>query len=120
MNNGTLLEDNEVLKILEDNPQSHKEAGFDYGWPSRFDTWFKISKQLGFVYYNVGEPITFSDIGLKFADNEHPEFEQQAFLNAFAKYQTNNPFRRVLNENVPLVLLLEVIKKLNSDSDFNV
>jgi len=118
INNGTLLDDHEVIQILENNPQNHKEAGFDHGWPSRFDTWFKIAKQLGFVYYNIGERITFSDIGLKFADNEHPEFEQQAFLNAFAKYQTNNPFRRVLNENIPLVLLLEVIQRLNADSDY--
>lgn len=52
-------------------------------------------------------------------DNEHPEFEQQAFLNAFVKYQSNSPFRRVLNENVPLILLLEVISKLNKDENFN-
>lgn len=86
---------------------------------SRFDTWFKIAKELGFVYYKMGEKIRFSEIGLKLVDSEHPEFEQQAFLNAFVKYQSNNPFRRVLNENVPLVLLLKVIKKLNADKDFN-
>lgn len=114
-----LLTDKEVAKILKDNPQNHKEAGFNKGWPSRFDTWFKIAKELGFVFYKMGEKISFSEIGLKLVDNEHPEFEQQAFLNAFVKYQSNNPFRRVLNENVPLILLLEVIKKLNADKDFN-
>lgn len=113
------LTDKEVLTILRDNPQSHKEAGFNKGWPSRFDTWFKIAKELGFVFYRMGEEIRFSEIGLKLVDNEHPEFEQQAFLNAFVKYQSNNPFRRVLNENVPLILLLEVIKKSNADKDFN-
>ncbi len=113
------LTDKEVVKVVNDNPQNHKEAGFDKGWPSRFDTWFKIAKELGFVYYKIEEKIKFSEIGLKLVDSEHPEFEQQAFLNAFVKYQSNSPFRRVLNENVPLILLLEVISKLNKDKDFN-
>lgn len=113
------LTDQEVAGVLKDNPQNHKEAGFRKGWPSRFDTWFKIAKELGFVFYKTGEKIKFSEIGLKLVDNEHPKFEQQAFLNAFVKYQRNSPFRRVLSENVPLVLLLEVIKRLNADKDFN-
>ncbi|MEK6647516.1 MAG: AlwI family type II restriction endonuclease [Candidatus Firestonebacteria bacterium] len=113
------LTDNEIARILNSNPQNHKEAGFDKGWPSRFDTWFKIAKELGFVYYKNGEKIRFSEIGLKLVDTEHPEFEQQAFLNAFVKYQSNSPFRRVLNENAPLILLLGVIKKLDSDKDLN-
>lgn len=113
------LTDEEVLKVLKDNPQNHKEAGFNKGWPSRFDTWFKMAKELGFVFYRNGEKIRFSEIGLRLVDSEHPEFEQQAFLNAFVKYQSNNPFRRVLNENAPLILLLGVIKKLNADKDFN-
>ncbi len=113
------LSDEEVATVLQTNPQDHKEAGFDRGWASRFDTWFKIAKELGFVYYEMSQPIEFSQIGLKLADTDHPEFEQQAFLNAFAKYQRNNPFRRVSNENAPLILLLQVIKKLNADPDFN-
>ncbi|MEK7649853.1 MAG: AlwI family type II restriction endonuclease [Patescibacteria group bacterium] len=114
-----LLSDEELAVVMRDNPQNHKEAGFDKGWPSRFDTYLKIAKELGFVYYNMGEQIKFSQVGLKLADTEHPEFEQQAFLNAFAKYQRKNPLRRVSNENAPLILLLQVIKKLNADSDFN-
>jgi len=113
------LSDSEITKVIKDNPQNHKEAGFEKGWPSRFDTWFKIAKELGFVYYKIGEKIRFSEIGLRLVDNEHPEFEQQAFLNAFVKYQSNSPFRKVLNENVPLILLLEVISKLNKDKEFN-
>jgi hypothetical protein len=113
------LTDREVAKVLHDNPQNHKEAGFSKGWPSRFDTWFKIAKELGFVFYRACEKIQFSGIGLKLVESEHSEFEQQAFLNAFVKYQSNNPFRRVRNENVPLILLLEVISKLNADRDFN-
>ncbi len=113
------LSDSEVKKALKDNPQNHKEAGFSKGWASRFDTWFKIAKELGFVYYENGKPIRFSEVGLKLVDSDHPEFEQQAFLNAFVKYQSNSPFRRVLNENVPLILLLNVIKRINADKDFN-
>ena len=113
------LTDAEVKKALEDNPQNHKEAGFSKGWASRFDTWFKLAKELGFVFYRNGEEIRFSEIGLKLINTEHPEFEQQAFLNAFVKYQSNSPFRRVLNENAPLILLLNVIKKINADKDFN-
>jgi len=113
------LTDQEVAEVLKDNPQNHKETGFRKGWPSRFDTSFKLTKELGFVFYRTGEKIEFSEIGLKLGDNEHPEFEQQAFLNALVKHQRNSPFRRVLNENVPLVLLLEVIKRLNADKDFN-
>ncbi len=116
---GTLLSNEEVITILETNPQNHKEAGFDKGWASRFDTWFKFAKELGFVYYEMAQPIEFSQIGLKLADTEHPEFEQEAFLNAFSKYQRNNPFRRVSNENAPLILLLQVIKKINADPEFN-
>ena len=114
-----LLTDKEVEKVLNDNPQNHKEAGFCIGWPSRFDTWFKFAKELGFVFYRSGEEIRFSQIGLKLADSKHLGLEQQSFLNAFVKYQSNNPFRRVLNENVPLVLLLQLITKLNADEEYN-
>jgi len=115
--NGARLGAREVAKILRDNPQSHKEAGFRRGWPSRFDTWFKFAKELGFVFYAPGKPIKFSDIGAKLARDERAEFQQQAFLNAFAKYQRHNPFRRALNENAPLLLLLAVIERLNADAD---
>lgn len=128
-----LLNDQEVSSQLELNPQDHKEAGFEHGWPSRFVTVFDFAKELGFVYYWMNEPIKFSEIGIKLANSieiklednfisvseSHPEFEQQAFLNSLAKYQRNNPFVKVLNDNVPLILLLEVIKKINSDPELN-
>ena len=116
---GEPLTAEEVEEVMRDNPQKHKEAGFSSGWPSRFDTLFKITKILGFVFYKPSEKIKFSKIGLKLADNHAYEIEQQAFVNAFVKYQRNNPFLKVKNENIPLILLLKVIKKLNSDKDFN-
>lgn len=123
----------EVIHLLKTNPQDHKEAGFDKGWASRFATVFDFAKELGFVYFWQNEKIEFSEIGLKLAnvfkvdisDNfivvseEHPEFEQQAFLHSFAKYQRKNPFVRVLNDNIPLILLIETIQKLNNDNRFN-
>lgn len=116
---GSALNRREKAKILRDNPQLHKEAGFRRGWPSRFDTWFKFAKELGFVFYAPGEKIAFSGIGKKLAGDERPKFQQMAFLNAFAKYQRHNPFRRARNENAPLLLLLSVINLLNQDADFN-
>ena len=102
---------NEQLdEIIENSPQNHKESGFDKGWPSRFDTWYKFIKELGFIYYEMNKPIEISETGnllLAAELNENPELEEQAFLNALVKYQRNNPFRRVLNENAPLTLVLE-------------
>lgn len=113
------LSDHEAEIVIEDNPQMHKEAGFDRGWPSRFDTWFKITKELGFVYFWPGEPIELSESGRMLLERDHPENEQLVFANAFAKYQRHNPFRRILNTNVPLVLLIQTIQLLNADPDFN-
>ena len=112
----------------------HKEAGFERGWESRFDTQFKLMKVLGFVYYNMGEPILFSETGNFLASTIsityekdgtvnrqilNSQNEQIAFMQAFAKQQRCNPFIRELNDNIPLILLLEVIKKLNSDEEYN-
>ena len=105
----------ETRLIIQNSPQQHKEAGFDKGWPSRFDTFYKMAMELGFVYYKMGEPIRVSEAGIKLAKAIEPEYahlEEQAFLNAFTKYQRNNPFRRVLNDNKPLILLLQTIKLL--------
>ena len=52
-------------------------------------------------------------------DKEKPENELMVFANAFTKYQRRNPFRRVLNKNVPLILLIQTIKLLNSDPAYN-
>lgn len=129
-----LLNDAEVKYMLENNPQKHKEAGFDKGFPSRFATLFDLAKELGFIYFANGCKIEFSDLGKKlvqvikveiqdndtiFVEDVHPEYEQQVFLQSFAKSQRKNPFVRVLNDNIPLILLLETIKLINADPDFN-
>lgn len=125
------LNDDELRSMLELNPQSHKEAGFGYGWPSRFATIYDLTKELGLAYYWPGQPIVISDLGKHLlksinvevdesnsfitAEIEHPEYEQQVFLQALAKSQRKNPFVRVLNDNIPLILLLQVIRLLNAD-----
>lgn len=128
-----LLTDGEVQELMRNNPQKHKEAGFEYGFPSRFATLYDLCKELGFAYFCVGEPIVISRLGRRLIDvlkvdedgdklevyEVHPEYETEVFMQAFAKSQRKNPFVRVLNDNVPLVLLLETIKLLNADSDFN-
>jgi len=113
------LDKTESEKVFKDNPQKHKEAGFERGWSSRFDTWYKLAKELGFVYYWMNEPIEYSESGNMLLDKEHPENEVMVFANAFAKYQRHNPFRRILNKNVPLILLIEIIELLNSDKEYN-
>ncbi|MEK6646536.1 MAG: AlwI family type II restriction endonuclease [Candidatus Firestonebacteria bacterium] len=113
------LSEGETKHVFADNPQSHKEADFDRGWPSRFDTWYKIAKELGFVWYWQNEKIEFSQSGKMLLNKEKPENELMVFANAFAKYQRHNPFRRVSNKNVPLILLIQTIQLLNKDQDFN-
>lgn len=107
----------QARQILIDNPQKHKEKGFDYGWPSRFDTWFKLLKEFGFCYYRIGVAIEISVLGKRLLEafNSNPVNEDvihNVFLNSLAKFQTCTPFRQNLNSNVPLLLLLNVIKIL--------
>lgn len=130
-----LLTDKEVEYMLDHNPQEHKEAGFVRGWPSRFATIFDLTKELGLAYYAPSEPIYISELGQHLLESfnvevdeselsisvimTHPEYEQQVFLQAMARSQRKNPFVRVLNDNIPLILLLQVIQKLNADNRQN-
>jgi hypothetical protein len=128
-----ILTDSEVDYMIKNNPQKHKEAGFAKGFPSRFATIYDITKELGFAYFTPSKPIMISELGehlLKAIEVNvkddiiiyelvHPEYEQQVFLQAMAKSQRKNPFVRVLNDNVPLILLLQTINLLNSDKKQN-
>ena len=73
----TQLTDDQVAEIVINSPQDHKEYGFDKGWPSRFDTWYKLSKEFGFIYYEIGKPIKISETGHMLIDalNESPTNE---------------------------------------------
>lgn len=110
--------------IIAQSPQRHKEAGFAYGWDSRFDTIFKLPMEFGFVSYAMGEPIKISTTGHMLIDamnEEKPNEEkiQMVFLNAMMKYQSNNPYRKNANANVPLILLLQVLRLLKEDKEEN-
>ena len=116
--------DKEVSEIIRNSPQNHKEAGFEKGWPSRFDTWYKLPMEFGFVFYKMNSPIEISTTGHMLIDahNENPVNDEKiknVFLNALTKYQTNNPFRKNANDNSPLVLLLQLIKLLKEDPEEN-
>ena len=114
----------EAKAILKASPQKHKEAGFDFGWPSRFDTWYKLIMEFGLCYYEMDSPIEISPLGktLISAYEEDPvndDVIQNVFLNAMAKFQTSTPFRKNANKNVPLLLLLKVINLLKNDPTQN-
>lgn len=116
------FDNNQLQDIIINSEQKHKEAGFDYGWPSRFDTWYKLSKEFGFLYYKMNEPIVISSLGHMLIDAimETPrngEKIENVFTHSLAKYSANNPLRKTLNSNVPLVLLLNVIKNLAEDPE---
>lgn len=128
----TLLDDEQVAQIIKDNPQKHKEAGFDWGYPSRFATIFDIAMEFGFVYFKINEKIEFSELGnilvdiLNIQDIENkeinvslinPEREQSVFLQSLARSQRNNPFVKALNDNIPLLLLLQTIRLINMDTE---
>ncbi len=116
--------DKQIEFIIEQSPQKHKEAGFDYGWDSRFDTIFKLPMEFGFVRYAMGEPIKISTTGHMLIDaiNEEEPNEgkiQMVFLNSMMKYQSDNPYRKNANSNVPLILLLQVLQMLKEDKEEN-
>ncbi len=116
--------DEQIKYIIANSPQKHKEAGFEYGWDSRFDTIFKLPMEFGFVKYAMGEPIKISTTGHMLIDalNEEEVNEekiQMVFLNSMMKYQSNNPYRKNANSNVPLILLLQVLQMLKEDTQEN-
>ena len=114
------IDEKTAMAIMEASPQNHKEAGFDKGWPSRFDTWYKLPMEFGFIYYEIGRQIEISGTGHMLIDSVSGDSQddrkiKQVFLNALMKYQTNNPFRKNANENAPLPLLLNVIRLLKQE-----
>lgn len=123
-NEDKMYADDDLEDIIENSPQNHKEAGFTKGWDSRFDTWYKLPMEFGFVYYEMNKPIHISNTGHMLIDayNETPVNErkiQDVMLNALMKYQTNNPFRKNANSNAPLPLLLNVLDLLKNDTEEN-
>ena len=116
-----------IYSYIEANTKGHKEAGFDKGWPSRFDTYMRLPMEFGFVYYKIDQLIEISETGKLIVeannsvDSREIETGEQVvkvsdvFLNSLVKYQTNNPFRRNKIENAPFVMFLQTVKKLQEN-----
>lgn len=120
MDDDLSFSDEQLDEIISNSPQKHKEAGFDWGWASRFDTWYKLPMEFGFVRYAMDSEIVISEVGHMLIDalKEIPINEniiQNVFLNSMMKYQVNNPFRKNKSDNVPLLLLLQILEKLHED-----
>ncbi|GAA7988843.1 hypothetical protein JP0551_00040 [Helicobacter pylori] len=122
--NEYIFSDEELERIIEISPQNHKEMGFEHGWESRFDTWYKLMCEFGFCYYAKYEKILISDSAkmliLAYYDKENDAFKESVdesvvgaiSLNALSKYEVGNPYKKNLNHNNPLKLLLSLLKRL--------
>ncbi|PCS00066.1 AlwI restriction endonuclease [Lactococcus garvieae] len=113
-----------IIYLLKNTMTAHKEAGWNGGWESRIHTQFNFLNELGFVEVIKGKEIKISANG-KLMIQEYEEgypkegydesFEQSAFLNAFSKYQINNPYRsNTISVNF-FPLVLNVIKYLKEE-----
>lgn len=112
-----------IIYLLENTITAHKDRGWKGGWESRIHTQFNFLNELGFVRVVKGEKIVISKNGklmIHEYSNGHPiednydeSFEQSAFLNAFSKYQVNNPYRSNTIEVNFFPLVLNVINYLD-------
>lgn len=116
-----------IIYLLKNTITAHKEPGWNGGWESRIHTQFNFLNELGFVRVVKGEKIKISENGklmITEYENGYPKdddydeiYEQSAFLNAFAKYQTNNPYRSNTIKVNFFPLVLNVIKYLDNKYD---
>ncbi len=114
---------NKIIYLLNNTVTQHKEAGWEGGWPSRLHTQYNFANELGFVKVVCGKKIIISDNGkllikkykhgYPVEENYDDSYETTAFLNAFAKYQTNNPYRKNSIEINFFPLVLNVIMYLD-------
>ncbi|OCR91423.1 restriction endonuclease [Campylobacter fetus subsp. testudinum] len=117
----------ELEKIIKISPQNHKERGFDKGWESRFDTWYKLMSEFGFCYYAKDKPLLISDTGKMlikscydldakiFKESVDEGLLSSVFLNALSRYEVGNPYKKNLNHNTPFRLLLHLLNKLHQN-----
>ncbi len=112
-----------IKYLLKNTMTAHKDKNWNGGWESRIHTQFNFLNELGLVRVIKGKKIKISDNGklmIKAYNNGYPiedgydeTYEQSAFLNAFCKYQINNPYRRnTINVNF-FPLILNVIRYLD-------
>lgn len=112
-----------IIYLLENTITAHKDRGWKGGWETRIHTQFNFLNELGFVRVIKGEKIVISkngklmiheySNGYPIEDSYDESFEQSAFLNAFSKYQVNNPYRSNTIEVNFFPLVLNVINYLD-------
>lgn len=116
----------DIRYLLKNTLTKHGEAGYDYGWEARFKTHIAFMNELGFINIKKDHPILISDNGKllasKYSDgrpiNDFDDApEKSAYLSAFARYQTNNPWRHNTIEVNFLTLFLNTVKYLDDKYD---
>lgn len=117
-----------IVYLLKNTITAHKDKGWNGGWESRIHTQFNFLNELGLVRVIKGEKIKISDNGklmIKTYENGYPiedkfdeTYEQSAFLNAFCKYQINNPYRKNTISVNFFPLVLNVIKYLDEKYNY--
>ena len=124
--NCTFSEEN-LNYIIKHCSQKHKERGFNKGWESRFDTFYKLMSEFGFCYYAKNQKILISDSAKllinAFYDTETNTFRQDVdeervgniFLNVLSKYEVGNPYKKNKNHNIPFRLLIQLLQKLKQE-----
>tara|TARA_B100000963_G_C22633743_1_gene676386 strand:+ start:2104 stop:3756 length:1653 start_codon:yes stop_codon:yes gene_type:complete len=108
--------------IMKRFPQNHGAGGWRKGiegWGARFYQSFATSNQLGFIHTEKGEKIIFGESGDKLIslNDEERGKVYGIFVNALAKFNSNNPKNaNLLSQNsLPLLLkLLKIFKEHNS------
>lgn len=116
-----------IIYLLKNTTTFHKERGWKGGWESRIHTQFNFLNELGLVKVIKNKKIAISDnanLMIHEYKNGHPKseeydesYEQSAFLNAFSKYQINNPFRSNTIKVNFFPLVLNVIKYVDEKYD---
>ena len=117
-----------IVYLLKNTITAHKDKGWNGGWESRIHTQFNFLNELGLVRVIKGKKIKISDNGklmIKTYENGYPiedkfdeTYEQSAFLNAFSKYQINNPYRKNTISVNFFPLVLNVIKYLDEKYNY--
>ncbi len=117
-----------IVYLLKNTITAHKDRGWNGGWESRIHTQFNFLNELGLVRVIKGEKIKISDNGklmikayekgYSIEDGFDETYEQSAFLNAFCKYQINNPYRKNTISVNFFPLVLNVIKYLDEKYNY--
>lgn len=109
------LSEEDLNVIVTEYDNTHKEAGFDKGKPSRVDTYLRLIKELGLMYYEPNEKIVINKAGIEYVEafeNGDILTMQKIFMNSLINFQTNTPYRRNLAKFKPVPLLFNVIDVL--------